>query len=302
MEPQNEALRIRKLSQQYAFTSIQLHETVGRKIGLTGTDHKYLGFIIQKGQMTAGELAVLTGLTTGAVTGLIDRFVKKKLVKRQFDKTDRRKIIIVPHTDKIMALFEPMYKDFQDHSDELMASFSNEELKTLETYFLKALTIMNNKIVKLNQTPKKMTDNHTDASPTPLHSEQGSTTYYHGTKADLNVGDLIATGFSSNYGKKKKAKYIYLTATLEAAIWGAELAFGEGRERIYIVEPTGPIEDDPNLTDQKFPGNPTKSYRSLHPFKVISEVPAWQGHTAEQLQKMKDRLRELDEQGIEAIE
>lgn len=126
--------------------------------------------------------------------------------------------------------------------------------------------------------------------------------YYHGTKADLKQGDLIEVGFHSNYGKRNKAKYIYLTATLEAAIWGAELAVGEGRERIYIVEPTGPIEDDPNLTDKKFPGNPTKSYRSLSPFKVIGEVTAWQGHTPEQLNAMKQSLQRLKEQGIEAIE
>ncbi|GAB3202151.1 hypothetical protein ABID22_003856 [Pontibacter aydingkolensis] len=82
-------------------------------------------------------------------------------------------------------------------------------------------------------------------------------TFYHGTKADLKTGDLIEVGFNSNYGKKKKGKYIYLTAILDAAIWGAELALGEGRERIYLAEPTGAIEDDPNLTDKKFPGNPT---------------------------------------------
>ncbi|MDP9961203.1 NAD(+)--rifampin ADP-ribosyltransferase [Chryseobacterium lathyri] len=126
--------------------------------------------------------------------------------------------------------------------------------------------------------------------------------YYHGTKADLKPGDLIEIGFSSNYGTKRKAKYIYLSATLEAAIWGAELAFGEGKERIYIVEPTGPIEDDPNLTDKKFPGNPTKSYRSQHPFKVIGEVEEWQGHAPEQLKAMKDHLEKLKQQGIEAIE
>src|SRR5438093_12949815 len=94
-------------------------------------------------------------------------------------------------------------------------------------------------------------------------------TFFHGTKVDLTIGDFIEIGLNSNYGQKKKAKYIYLSATLDAAIWGAELALGEGRERIYLVEPTGPIEDDPNLTDQKFPGNPTMSYRSLHPFKVV---------------------------------
>src|SRR5689334_25013588 len=91
-----------------------------------------------------------------------------------------------------------------------------------------------------------------------------SQTYFHGTKADLKIGDLIEIGLNSNYGQKKKAKYIYLTATLDAAIWGAELALGDGCERIYLVEPTGPIEDDPNLTDKKFPGNPTMSYRSAH--------------------------------------
>ncbi len=126
--------------------------------------------------------------------------------------------------------------------------------------------------------------------------------YYHGTKADLKQGDLIEVGFHSNYGKRNKAKYIYLTATLEAAIWGAELAVGEGRERIYIVEPTGPIEDDPNLTDKKFPGNPTKSYRSLSPFKVVGEITKWQSHTPEQLNAMKQSLERLKQQGIEAIE
>lgn len=126
--------------------------------------------------------------------------------------------------------------------------------------------------------------------------------YYHGTKADLKPGDLIDIGYTSNYGTKRKAKYIYLSATLEAAIWGAELAFGEGKERIYIVEPTGPIEDDPNLTDKKFPGNPTKSYRSQYPFKVTGEVEEWQGHSPEQLKAMKDHLEKLKQQGIEAIE
>lgn len=136
-----------------------------------------------------------------------------------------------------------------------------------------------------------------------MNSNPGeSITYYHGTKANLKTGDLIEIGFSSNYGTQRKAKYIYLSATLEAATWGAELAFGEGRERIYIVEPTGPIEDDPNLTNKKFPGNPTKSYRSQHPFKVIGEVKEWQGHSPEQLKVMKDHLQKLKDQGIEAIE
>jgi rifampin ADP-ribosylating transferase len=126
--------------------------------------------------------------------------------------------------------------------------------------------------------------------------------FYHGTKADLEPGALIGPGFSSNYGQRKKANFVYLTATLDAATWGAELAVGEGRGRIYVVEPTGPIEDDPNLTDKKFPGNPTKSYRSRHPLKVVGEVMDWQGHAAEQLKAMKDHLDRLKQQGIEAIE
>ena len=127
-------------------------------------------------------------------------------------------------------------------------------------------------------------------------------TYFHGTKADLKIGDFVEVGINSNYGQKKKAKYIYLTATLDAAIWGAELALCEGRERIYLVEPTGPIEDDPNLTDKKFPGNPTMSYRSAHPFKVVGEVTVWQGHALGQVKAMKDVLVKLAEQWIEAIE
>jgi len=129
-----------------------------------------------------------------------------------------------------------------------------------------------------------------------------TTQYYHGTKADLKQGDLIQPGFNSNYGKQNKAKYIYFTATLEAATWGAELALGEGSERIYIIEPTGAFEDDPNLTDKKFPGNPTKSYRSQQPLRVIGELKEWQPHTAEQLKTMKDHLEKLKQQGIEAIE
>lgn len=126
-------------------------------------------------------------------------------------------------------------------------------------------------------------------------------TYFHGTKADLNLGDLIEVGFNSNYAERD-AKYIYLTATLDAAVWAAELASGEGPGRIYLVEPTGEIEDDPNVTDKKFPGNPTLSYRSKHPFKVVGEVTIWQGHSAEQLKTMKSHLEVLRQQGIDAIE
>lgn len=126
-------------------------------------------------------------------------------------------------------------------------------------------------------------------------------TYFHGTKADLKIGDFIKAGHSSNYGKRKSSKYIFLTATIDAAIWGAELAFGDARERIYLVEPTGAFEDDPDLTDKKFPGNPTKSYRTTHPLKVVGEVLIWQSHPSEQVKKMKDYLQQLKDQGIDSL-
>jgi hypothetical protein len=129
-----------------------------------------------------------------------------------------------------------------------------------------------------------------------------SQTYYHGTKADLKAGDLIAPGYASNYGKRKQANFVYLTATLDAAIWGAELAVGGGRGRIYIVEPTGSIEDDSNLTNKRFPGNSTKSDRSRNPLRIIGEVTDWQGHAAEKLKEMHDHLESLKQRGIEAIE
>lgn len=127
-------------------------------------------------------------------------------------------------------------------------------------------------------------------------------TYYHGTKADLKVGDLIEPGYASNYGRRKQAAFVYLSATMDAAIWGAELAVGPGRGRIYIVEPTGAIEDDPNLTNKRFPGNPTKSYRSRSPFRVMGEITEWQGHSPAQLKEMHDHLENLKQRGVEAIE
>ena len=132
--------------------------------------------------------------------------------------------------------------------------------------------------------------------------DPGSQPLYHGTRADLRPGDLIEPGRSSNYGSRRKAVFVYLTATLDAATWGAELAAGEGPGRIYLVEPTGPIEDDPNLTDQKFPGNPTRSYRSRNPLRVTGEVAGWQGHSPEQLRAMRESLARLAAAGIEAIE
>ena len=126
--------------------------------------------------------------------------------------------------------------------------------------------------------------------------------YYHGTRAELRPGDLIEPGYRSNFGSRRKANHVYLTATVDAAVWGAELAVGEGPGRIYIVEPTGPIEDDPNLTDKKFPGNPTKSHRSRDPLRVMAELADWEGHAADVLQAMKDNLERLTQLGVEAID
>jgi len=125
--------------------------------------------------------------------------------------------------------------------------------------------------------------------------------FFHGTKADLTPGDLLKARNNSNYGERRPANFVYVTATLDAAIWGAELAVGEGPGRIYRVEPTGPFEDDPNLTNKRFPGNPTTSYRTQQPLRVIEEVVEWEGHSPEVLQAMRDRLEELKRLGIEAI-
>lgn len=125
--------------------------------------------------------------------------------------------------------------------------------------------------------------------------------FYHGTKADLKIGDLLEPGNTSNYGEHKKANYVYMTATMDAAIWGAELAIGDKPGRIYRVEPTGVFENDPNLTDKRFPGNPTRSYRSKNALRVVGEVLEWEGHSPEMLQNMRDHLEELKKLGIEAI-
>lgn len=118
--------------------------------------------------------------------------------------------------------------------------------------------------------------------------------YFHGAKAELKSGDLIAPGYASNYGRPN-ATHVYLTSTLDAAVWGAELALGEGRGRIYVVEPTGAIEDDPELTDQRFPGNRTMSYRTADALRVLGEVTDWAGHAPEQLKTMQEHLGRLEQ-------
>jgi rifampin ADP-ribosylating transferase len=139
--------------------------------------------------------------------------------------------------------------------------------------------------------------------PLQVIGEVTKWTFYHGTRADLKPGDVIKPGHTPNFGKKDRTtNYVYLTRTLNAAVWGAELAAGEGPGRIYIVEPTGPIEDDPNLTNKKFRGNPTKSYRSGAPLRVTGEITDWQGHSPEALKAMKDGLERLKRLGVEPID
>ncbi|MGA5461958.1 NAD(+)--rifampin ADP-ribosyltransferase [Mycobacterium sp. NPDC050041] len=125
--------------------------------------------------------------------------------------------------------------------------------------------------------------------------------YLHGTRADLSVGDLLVPGRESNYEAGRIMNHVYVTQTLDAAVWGAEMAAGEGRCRIYIVEPEGELEDDPNVTDKKLPGNPTRSYRTREPVKIVGELTDWVGHSAEQLQSMRDGLADLRRKGLDVI-
>jgi rifampin ADP-ribosylating transferase len=129
-----------------------------------------------------------------------------------------------------------------------------------------------------------------------------SQSFFHGTRADLKPGDLIAVGYQSNFTNAEPLSWVYFSATLDAAIWGAELAAGNGRERIYVVEASGPIMDDPNLTDKKFPGNPTLSYRSRDPLRVIAEVTMWQGHSPERLKQMKENVARAKARGADIID
>lgn len=131
----------------------------------------------------------------------------------------------------------------------------------------------------------------------------GVARFLHGTKASLEPGALIEPGHDANFGNLDRTTvYVYLTGTMDAATWGAELALGDGRGRIYVVEPTGPIEDDPNLTNTRFPGNPTRSYRSREPLRVVGEVVDWVGHPEAQVTAMRQELERLSRQGIEPID
>lgn len=138
-------------------------------------------------------------------------------------------------------------------------------------------------------------------APVEIREEVTRWSYYHGTRAELAIGALIEPGHLSNYGEApRRANFVYFTRTLDASIWGAELAVGEGPGRIYRVEPTGPIEDDPNLTNVRFRGNPTKSFRSRAPLRVLGEVTGWTGHPPEVVQRMREGLAQLAKAGVVA--
>lgn len=143
--------------------------------------------------------------------------------------------------------------------------------------------------LSLPPTPARRTRVPTEPAPFEVH-EPG--VLLQGTKADLTVGDLLEPGRRSNFVEGRTTNHIYVTATLDAATWGAELANGDGRGRIFIVEPTGALEDDPNLTDKRFPGNPTRSYRTRDPVRVVGEIVDWVGHAPEKLKAMRERLDE----------
>ena len=137
-------------------------------------------------------------------------------------------------------------------------------------------------------------------SPQPFEVHE-SGAYLHGTKADLGMGDLLMPGRESNYQAGRVMNHVYVTQTLDAAAWGAELAPGDGRGRIFVVEPQGEVEDDPNVTDKKLPGNPTRSFRTREPVRIVGELEGWTGHSDEQIQTMRDLLADLRRKGLDVI-
>jgi DNA-binding MarR family transcriptional regulator len=283
---ENKVITLRKLSQKYAYASLQMHETIAQKAGFSGTDHKYLGVFLQKGKLTAGELAELTGLTTGAVTGLIDRFEKKMVVKRELDSSDRRKVYIVPDVEKIARHIQPYYEAFQAETEKMMDSFTDEQVGTIQIFLEKSVELM--QTTRMTILHDKITVGSKDSSIQTQVLDIGP--FYHGTRADLQAGDLLTSGFRSNYKPEIIMNHIYFTALINGAGLAADLAQGNGAGRIYIVEPTGPFENDPNVTDKKFPGNPTRSYRSQAPLKIIGEVTDWSRLSPEEVQQWRDNI------------
>jgi len=125
--------------------------------------------------------------------------------------------------------------------------------------------------------------------------------YFHGTKANLRVGDFLVPGYPSNYRAGHTSNHVYMTKVLDGAVLAAEMALGQGRGHVYIVEPQGAVEDDPNVTDKKFPGNPTHSYRSREPVKIVGEITDWVGHSAGYLQTFRAGLDDLRRKGLAVL-
>ena len=138
------------------------------------------------------------------------------------------------------------------------------------------------------------------------HHDHVAGPFFHGTRVQLAAGDELVPGHGSNFEEGRVSNNVYFTALVDTAAWGAELATalaGSGeRGHIYVVEPLGPFEDDPNVTDKRFPGNPTQSYRTRHPLRVVGELDSWEGHDPEVLEGMLDSLARLREQGLDVIE
>jgi rifampin ADP-ribosylating transferase len=130
--------------------------------------------------------------------------------------------------------------------------------------------------------------------------------FYHGTKSVLEAGAELVPGHGSNFQQGRVSNNIYFTALVDTAAWGAELATALAgsaeRGHIYVVEPMGPFEDDPNVTNKRFPGNPTLSYRTRHPLRVVAALESWRGHPPEVLKGMLDHLAQFREQGLDVIE
>lgn len=148
---------------------------------------------------------------------------------------------------------------------------------------------------------------HTDHTPVTFeHCDHVEGPFFHGTRIAFEVGDRLVPGHPSNYHEGRISNHVYFSALLEPAVWAAELAtaFAGSTEpgRIYVVEPTGPFEDDPNVTNKRFPGNVTRSYRTRHPMRVVDDVPSWEGHDPEAVQHMLDNIARLREQGLDVIE
>ncbi len=162
--------------------------------------------------------------------------------------------------------------------------------------------------VMKNDRPKTITES-SDTEYVPVTMERYSHVegpFFHGTRIAFKPGDRLVAGHPSNYDEGRISNHVYFAALLEPAIWGAELAAAlagsDTRSRIYVVEPTGPFEDDPNVTNKRFPGNVTRSYRTQHPMRVVEEVETWEGHPPDVLQGMLDSLARLREQGLDLIE